>query len=258
MGQQELGMQPGFLNPFSSQKIGAALDYIQYGHPPNLRQTEPESSKHFPRTLSLAQTNRASYVRFMKWMISLVMAGLLITAPTARPQDAATQERLDKLSGQISDLVDVQRSLQKQLAELSRELDSLRSQLNRPNENNVTHNDLKPLAKAIEEVDRKRIDDAKAVQSQLANIAKSLEAAARKSERPSTRPEKEPGTATPPKPERGYEHEVKSGDTLSSILQAYREQGVKVSADQVLKANPGLKPEKMKVGQKIFIPAPEK
>lgn len=193
----------------------------------------------------------------MKWMISLVMAGLLITAPTARPQDAATQERLDKLSGQISDLVDVQRSLQKQLAELSRELDSLRSQLNRPNENNVTHNDLKPLAKAIEEVDRKRIDDAKAVQSQLANIAKSLEAAARKPA--PARPEKEPGSAAaPPKPERGYEHEVKSGDTLSSILQAYREQGVKVSADQVLKANPGLKPEKMKVGQKIFIPAPEK
>jgi len=196
----------------------------------------------------------------MKWMISLAAAGMMLAAPTAPAQDAATQERLDKLSGQINDLVEVQRSLQKQIAEVSRELDSLRSQLNRPNENNVTHNDLKPLIKAIEEVDRKRIDDAKAVQSQLASIAKSLEAAASKRpERPAARPnpESDPGR-TPARPQRGYEYEVKSGDTLSSILAAYREQGVKVTTDQVLKANPGLKPEQMKVGLKVFIPNPDK
>jgi len=196
----------------------------------------------------------------MKWMTSLAAAGMMLAAPLAPAQDAATQERLDKLSGQINDLVEVQRALQKQIAEVSREMDSLRSQLNRPNENNVTHNDLKPLIKAIEEVDRKRIDDAKAVQSQLASIAKSLEAAAsRRPERPPVRsnPESDPGT-TPARPQRGYEYEVKSGDTLSTILAAYREQGVKVTTDQVLKANPGLKPERMKVGQKIFIPNPDK
>jgi len=194
----------------------------------------------------------------MKWMISLVMAWLMLTASTVRAQDAATQERLDKLSGQINDLIEVQRSLQKHIAEVSREVDSLRSQLNRPNENNVTHNDLKPLIKAIEEVDRKRIDDAKAVQSQLAGIAKSVDALIRKPERPAPR-EKEAGTVpSQSKPERGYEYEVKSGDTLSSILQGCRDQGVKVTQDQILKANPGLKPEKMRVGQKIFIPAPEK
>ena len=59
-------------------------------------------------------------------------------------------------------------------------------------------------------------------------------------------------------PEKGFEHAVASGDTLSTIAQAYKEKGIKVTVDQILKANPGLVPEKMKVGQKIFIPAPEK
>jgi LysM repeat protein len=196
----------------------------------------------------------------MKWMNSLVAAAMILAAPAALGQDAATQERLDKLSGQINDLIEVQRALQKQIAEVSRELDSLRSQVNRPNENNVTHNDLKPLIKAIEEVDRKRIDDAKAVQNQLANIARSVEAAAnRKPERPPSRPITDPGSGTAPsRPERGYEYEVKSGDTLSTIVQAYREQGVKVTTEQILKANPGLKPERMKVGQTVFIPKSEK
>jgi hypothetical protein len=193
----------------------------------------------------------------MKWMNSLVAASMILTAPAALAQDAATQERLDKLSGQINDLIEVQRSLQKQIAEVSRELDSLRSQVNRPSENNVTHEDLKPLIKAIEEVDRKRIDDAKAVQNQLATIARSLEAAAnRRPERPPSRPGTDAGSGTAPsRPERGYEYEVKSGDTLSMIVQAYREQGVKVTTEQILKANPGLKPERMQVGQKVFIPA---
>jgi len=52
----------------------------------------------------------------MKWMISLVAACVMLAAPIAPAQDAATQERLDKLSGQISDLIEVQRSLQKQIA----------------------------------------------------------------------------------------------------------------------------------------------
>ena len=46
------------------------------------------------------------------------------------------------------------------------------------------------------------------------------------------------------------------GDTLSIIAKAYRDQGIKVTTDQILKANPGLDPKSLKVGQKILIPAP--
>jgi LysM repeat protein len=41
-----------------------------------------------------------------------------------------------------------------------------------------------------------------------------------------------------------------------SLAKAYRDQGIKVTSEQILKANPGLNPNTLKVGQKIFIPAP--
>ncbi|MEI9961901.1 MAG: LysM domain-containing protein [Limisphaerales bacterium] len=56
--------------------------------------------------------------------------------------------------------------------------------------------------------------------------------------------------------QKGYEYEIHSGDTLSVIAKAYRDQGIKVTSDQILKANPGLDAKSLKVGQKIFIPAP--
>ncbi|MDB6110847.1 MAG: Peptidoglycan-binding LysM, partial [Pedosphaera sp.] len=57
--------------------------------------------------------------------------------------------------------------------------------------------------------------------------------------------------------ETGFTYQVKPGDSLSIIAQAYREQGVKVSVSQILAANPGLDATKLKSGQKIFIPAPK-
>jgi predicted nucleic acid-binding Zn-ribbon protein len=52
-----------------------------------------------------------------------------------------------------------------------------------------------------------------------------------------------------------YEHVVAKGDNLDLVIAAYnKEKGLKVRLKQVLDANPGLKPERMKVGQKIKIP----
>ena len=59
------------------------------------------------------------------------------------------------------------------------------------------------------------------------------------------------------KSDKGFEHTVKSGDTLSGIIAAYREQNIKVNKEQIMAANPGLVPEKMRLGQKIWIPAPQ-
>ena len=51
------------------------------------------------------------------------------------------------------------------------------------------------------------------------------------------------------KPERGYEHVVKPGETLSAIASAYN-----VSPAVVIRANNIAKPNDLKVGQKLFIP----
>ena len=56
-------------------------------------------------------------------------------------------------------------------------------------------------------------------------------------------------------PEKGIEYTVQQGDTLSAIAQACKDKKIKVTVDQIVKANPGLKPDKMRPGQKLFIPA---
>jgi LysM repeat protein len=65
-----------------------------------------------------------------------------------------------------------------------------------------------------------------------------------------------PADPAPPKPQKGYYHTVESGETLTMICAAYRDQGVKVSVSQVRKAN-GLSVDSvLHIGQKLFIPKP--
>ena len=65
-----------------------------------------------------------------------------------------------------------------------------------------------------------------------------------------------PDPAPPPKPQKGYYHTVESGETLTMICEAYREQGVKVSLSAVRKANGLSSSSVLKVGQRLFIPQP--
>ncbi len=62
-----------------------------------------------------------------------------------------------------------------------------------------------------------------------------------------------PAANPPPQPEYTgsyYEHEVKPGQTLSEISK-----GFDVPIQKILQANPGLKPNALRVGQKIRVPA---
>jgi LysM repeat protein len=49
---------------------------------------------------------------------------------------------------------------------------------------------------------------------------------------------------------------VKSHETLSLIVDAYRDQGIKVTVAQVRKANGLTSKSVLHVGQKLFIPKP--
>jgi len=189
-----------------------------------------------------------------------------------RCQDAATEERLKQLSGRIEDLIASQEAQRKQIAGLAREIESLRDQQNKPNTSYATQDDLKRLAKAVEAVDQKRIDDYEKIGATLEKIKKTLEAPV-KSQRSTSNSgagsnDRNQGdhasgnngkaTEKPDKGEKGFDYTVQSGDTLSAIIAAYKEKGIKVTEKQIMAANPALVPEKMKVGQKIWIPAPEK
>jgi LysM repeat protein len=177
----------------------------------------------------------------------------LWAAPALRGQDAATQERLDKLSGQIEDVISRQSVLQKQLEALSKEVDNVRELASKPTGNYAAQEDLKRVADAVKDIDRKRLEDYDKIKAELKSIAKGLSSAP-----PPRTHTPTPGADTPPADNgKGYEYVVQKGDTLSTIVQAYRDKNIKVTIDQVLKANPGLKPERLRLGQKIWIPAQE-
>ena len=194
----------------------------------------------------------------MKRIYFLLATLALCAAPAVHAQDAATQERLDKLAGRIDDLTSAQADLRKQMSDLSRELESVREQSTKPNASYAHHEDLKPLAEAIKEVDRKRMDDAEKIHTELLRLRKALET-------PLPTPKTKPASTTRDKPvpdkpagdEKVFQYTVQSGDTLSAIVQAFKEKNVKVTAAQILKANPGLKAERLIVGTKIFIPVPQ-
>jgi LysM repeat protein len=197
------------------------------------------------------------YCRTMKPISLLMVIAALGTPLCSQAQDAATQERLDKLAGQIENLIEAQRVQQKHIDALAKEIESLRDQASKPTGNYASQDDLKRLADALKDVDRKRMEDAEKVSSQLAKLGKTLTATPPPPKKNSGSTTDVSTTEKPPKDEKGYPYTIQAGDTLSAIVQAYRDKNIKVSTDQILKANPGLKAESLKVGQKIWIPAPQ-
>jgi len=203
----------------------------------------------------LAPAEGGFYCRRMK-RFSILLLGLTLVnlTPSLRAQDAATEERLNKLNGLVQDLVEDKAHMKKQLDVLAKEIAALREQ-GSSTPSAASAEDLRKLAEKIQEIDRKREADKELILKEIEKLGKTI-AAPRP--RPST-PAANTGTGpAPADKEKGYEYVVQSGDTPSAIAAAYREQGVKITADDILKANPGLKATSLPVGKKIFIPAPAK
>jgi LysM repeat protein len=193
--------------------------------------------------------------RIFFFLIALSLCGPAMRGGL-RAQDAATEERLNKLNGLVQDLLEDKAHQRKQIESLSREVQSLREQVSKPAGNYATADDLRMLARKVQEIDQKRIEDNERIVKKIEKLGETLASPPLgKKSKPKSDPGDNPG-AGGVTPEKGFEHTVASGDTLSTIAQAYKEKGIKVTVDQILKVNPGLVPEKMKVGQKIFIPGP--
>jgi hypothetical protein len=196
--------------------------------------------------------------------ISLWVLTLVLTASPAWAQDAATQQQLDKLSGQIQDMLEAQAQQTKRIDALEKEISDVRDKVNTPVANDyVTHDELKKIADQISEVDKKRQDDSDMIAKQIENLAHATALApvppVHHSGGTSTTTTTDGSGSGPDNtstPQNGYYYEIKQGDTLSLVVKAYRDKGVKVSSKLVLKANPGLDPNKLYVGKKIFIPDP--
>ena len=183
----------------------------------------------------------------------------IVSAATVFGQDAGTQQQIDKLSGQVQDLLDAQAQQGKRLDALVREISELRDKVSTPPANDsASRDDLKKLAEQVQEIDKKRADDRELILKNLEKLAKAGggDVAPVHPRKPVAKSVDDAQPPSPATPQSGYDYTVKAGDTISLIAKAYREQGVKVTTAQILKANPGLDATKLYVGKKIFIPDP--
>ncbi|HEU5396742.1 MAG TPA: ABC transporter C-terminal domain-containing protein, partial [Verrucomicrobiae bacterium] len=92
----------------------------------------------------------------------------------ARAQDTAAQQQIDKLSGQIQDLMDAQVAQGKRIEALEKQISDLQGQLNQPAANTVNPDDLKKLAEQVQEIDKKRQEDNDRVVKELERLEKTL------------------------------------------------------------------------------------
>ena len=192
------------------------------------------------------------------------------SASPVHAQDAATQQQLDKLSGSIQELSETVAQDEKRIEAVEKSLNDLRDKVNTPAPTGdyASNDDLKKLAQQVQEIDRKRQEDRDLILDQIKKLAAASGSPIHIHTPPpdtdsstSSSGSGNSGTSggsggTPPAdvPTTGHYYTIKSGDRLSAIVKAYRDAGVKVTTSQVLKANPGLDPNKIIVGKKIFIP----
>jgi hypothetical protein len=239
--------------------------------PRSRRAPPPRNTQHATRvpgqlpTIFILDVHPAdSYCRVMKRIYFFLITAALCTCPslTLRAQDAAAQERLDKMAGQVATVMENQEALRKKIEDLEKAIDHLRAQMDKPNVNYASQDYVKQLYESVKELDRKRIDDNEKLKadmkSEFEKLRKALTSSAPRTTppTPSTTTDDPKKKSGPAPEEKGYWHVVKEGELLSNIVKAYRDdKKTTATLDQVIKANPSLKPDKIYAGQKIFIPA---
>jgi LysM repeat protein len=190
--------------------------------------------------------------RILIWLLALSLS-----VAAARAQDDATQQQINELNGRIQNLTDSQTVQAKRITALEKEISELRDKSSQPGATDTASaDDLKKLAGQFQELAKKQQADNDLILKEIGKLGKVGGSASGRKPTPTVTTNSATGSSSTGGKENGYEYKVAEHDTLSIIAKAYRDQGIKVTADQILKANPGLNPNSLKVGQKIFIPAP--
>ncbi len=188
-------------------------------------------------------------------LFGLFLGGTCLLEPTAALAQGASletralREDYRRLQSQLADLLEAHNALKSELSKLHTEVRLLRAKAATKDPATATRGDLEGLAKSIREIDRKRIQDKDLILKEMQALLRSVPTGA-----------KPPATAL--HPEKGFDHTVEAGQTISAIIAAYntklKSQGVKkrITLKSVLDANPNLNPRTIRIGQSLFIPDP--
>jgi predicted nuclease with TOPRIM domain len=181
-------------------------------------------------------------------------------AALAAQKDA--EERYKRLSADVQNLLETQEMLlkrqetvQQRLNSLADDLRALKEDQGRSSRNFATREDLRNYVDKLKEVDEKREADKKLILESIKDLGK-LPA-------PAPEPKSKGSRTAESAEEMPYVYVVKKNDRLLDIVAAYNDYfqkngRAKITKDQVLKANPNLKPDRLLQGQKIHIPVPPK
>lgn len=160
-----------------------------------------------------------------------------------RAEIAVMQERNRKLQGRLE-------GIELELERLQRSIESLQRAPAGPSaaEVQTLQARLAALDTQITSVDAAREKDRQEIINTLSTKISQLVGAQAAAARPKA---VTPAAAKRSGPQEGYEHVVEPGQTLSAIAAAYG-----VSSKTIIDANNLAKPDQLRVGQKLFIPAP--
>jgi len=123
----------------------------------------------------------------------------------------------------------------------------------------ASNKDIDELAKKLTELDENRRNDLDVTNKQIDKILEIVKKLAVTPVQPRNTPEE---SGPPPTNFKFRQHVVQAGEFLSTIQEAYnkafKDEGLKgrVTQSQILKANPGLKANRLLIGQKLHIPLP--
>ncbi len=170
---------------------------------------------------------------------------------TPAQREDAEAERLKIL--RASDQIEI---IQANWDKIQVEIATLKEQIAKSQENeNALRQEINTLRTALQKSEEARAKEREVL---LAKVGEMIAASAPKPTPPEPKREvkdKEPAPTAPSHDgEKGYSHTVEKGQTLSMIAAAYSEKGVKVTVDDIRKANNLGPKDVLKVGQKLFIP----
>ncbi len=199
-------------------------------------------------------------------VLALAQTSPVPVNPAAANDEQAEHEKLLKMEDQWDALQAQVEALHTQADKQSKDTDQLKSDLAQAqNDNSQLKTDLATLKTAIEKLDADReVERAallKEISKMLADATKPAPAAP--PPEPPAKPDPTPAPTATEVPasvspgETGFNYVVKKGDTLHDIAAAYQSQGVKVTLDDIRKANKMSKTAYIYAGQKLFIPKKE-
>ncbi|HEY3862138.1 MAG TPA: LysM domain-containing protein [Verrucomicrobiae bacterium] len=186
-------------------------------------------------------------------------------APTAADVAAqqAADERYKRLEASLEAVQMDNESMKAKIVSLEQKIEDMRQQLAAASNNSGVQEDLKRLADSIAQVDKKREEDKQAISEEIhksmSGLEKSLAAPAAPVRTPPLK--MTPDAPAPPQVD-GFAYTVQDGDNLSAIVKAYNadfksKNWRTISLRQAMEANPNVKWDHLRVGQKIVIPKPE-